>query len=276
MPQPAHFDDAYNHLLIVLISVPQPNTSRRITHSERPHGYELFLPDTVRSFYQAQGTQVDASGMQDADAEPFFRPFYDAAWEMCRRGLLRMGRVSGRGTAMGSVAEGEGYSLTEYGRSWINSNRANLAALPPTPGRFAEVLAPFAVRFGPGFKQRATEAASCYRTANYLACCVMAGAAAEAILLTVAIARSGDEPAVLRTYESASGRRKTLDLVTNGRAASLTDQFRQSMNILSYWRDTAGHGQAIARGEIEAHEAISRLLRLCQITEQNWTTLSSP
>jgi hypothetical protein len=56
------------------------------------------------------------------------------------------------------------------------------------------VLQPFIGRFGDGFAQRAAEASRCHRTTNYLACCVMAGAAAESILLAVAIAKmAGDE-----------------------------------------------------------------------------------
>jgi hypothetical protein len=55
------------------------------------------------------------------------------------------------------------------------------------PSRMSELFAVFATTYGPGFMQRASEAIRCHRTSNYLAACVMAGAAAESILLAVAM-----------------------------------------------------------------------------------------
>jgi len=84
----------------------------------------------------------------------------------------------------GTEFQGDGFSLTAFGRGWVQT----AAQHPPSdPSRFSEVLQPFIGFFGEGFAQRATEASRCYRTTNYLACCVMAGAAAESILLAVAM-----------------------------------------------------------------------------------------
>jgi hypothetical protein len=72
----------------------------------------------------------------------------------------------------GTEFRGDGFSLTEFGRGWVRI----VAQHPPSdPSRFSEVMQPFIGRFGEGFARRAAEASRCYRTTNYLACCVMAG-----------------------------------------------------------------------------------------------------
>jgi hypothetical protein len=78
----------------------------------------------------------------------------------------------------------------------------------------SEVLSGFVPRLGPGFGQRAVEAVRTYRTANYLAACAMAGAAAESILLAAAIAKSGDEAKILKMYDNAGGRSRVTTYVT--------------------------------------------------------------
>jgi hypothetical protein len=139
---------------------------------------------------------VDVTSLSHEDAWPYSAPFYDAAWELCRVGVLRPGHYAPLGRAMGGEFKGDGYSLTAYGRAWVR-DAANRPHLPTDPGRFAEVVTPFAARLGAGFLQRAIEASRDYRTANYLPCCAMAGAAAESILLALAIAKLGDEGQVL-------------------------------------------------------------------------------
>jgi hypothetical protein len=37
--------------------------------------------------------RVSILNLPSADAEPYTRPFYDAAWELCRIGVLRPGEV---------------------------------------------------------------------------------------------------------------------------------------------------------------------------------------
>jgi hypothetical protein len=68
--------------------------------------------------------------------------------------------------------------------------------------------------FGQSFLQRANEAVQCHRFSAYLACCAMCGAAAEAILLAVAIKKTGDEAATLKTYGGQGGRYKVTKSVT--------------------------------------------------------------
>ena len=92
----------------------------------------------------------------------------------------------------------------------------------------------------------------------------MCGAAAESILLAVAIAKSGDEGTTLSTYRTASGRRKVVDSVVGQTGQTIAEAFRSATGLLSYWRDEASHGMASTISEIEAHEGLARLLRFAQ------------
>jgi hypothetical protein len=101
----------------------------------------------------------------------------------------------------------------------------------------------------------------------------MAGAAAESVLLATAIAKTKDEAQVLSEYRTSSGRARVIKRITGGNPV-LGGRFADALGILAFWRDDAGHGTASTIGEIEAHEAISRLLRLAQFTSDNWEALT--
>src|SRR5260221_7731543 len=47
-----------------------------------------------------------------------WRPLYDAAWELCRIGVLRPGEIAARGMNVVSRL-GDYYSITEFGREWL-------------------------------------------------------------------------------------------------------------------------------------------------------------
>ena len=172
----------------------------------------------------------------------------------------------------GTEFQDDGFSLTEFGRGWVRT----AAQHPPSdPSRFSEVLQPFIGRFGDGFAQRAAEASRCYRTTNYLACCVMAGAAAKSIVLAVAIAKmGGDEGWVLAEYRGANGRKKITNQITGGLRQGLADQFVTTGGILGFWRDEAAHGTRTTITEGEAQASLAQLLRFAQLTADNWATLT--
>jgi Acyltransferase family len=67
---------------------------------------------------------------------------------------------------------------------------------------------------------------------------------------------------VLSEYQSSRGRDRVIKRVITGSTSVLGERFNSTLGILSFWRDEAGHGIASNIGEIEPHEAISRLLRL--------------
>jgi hypothetical protein len=265
-----HIDDAIEHLVGYLrdeITKPPPRWAVAV---ESKYDCDLWLPIVVRHFWHARNPAFNAQPQQQ---EAYYRPFYDAAWELCRVGILRPGRTAPMGMNMpGQGFQGDGFSLTEFGRGWVQI----AAQHPPSdPSRFSEVLQPFIGRFGEGFAQRATEASRCYRTTNYLACCVMAGAAAESILLAVAIAKmAGDEGRILAQYRTAQGRKRITDLITGGLRQGLAEQFVTASGIVNFWRDEAAHGTRTTITEGEAQASLAQLLRFAQLTADNWDTLT--
>jgi hypothetical protein len=197
-------------------------------------------------------------------------PLYDAAWELCRIGVLRPGEFAPRGQSM-ARGFGDGYVLTKFGREWVKQ-----ASRRPIvdPSRLSQVLQTFSEHFGDGYAQRATEAVATYRTANYLASCVMAGAAAESILLALAVIKEKNETKVLDEYNTSGGRRRMTKLLTRGVTQSVAAQFETALQVLHYWRDDAGHGSMTTISEIEAHASLTQLLRLAQFASDHWDVLT--
>jgi hypothetical protein len=166
----------------------------------------LFIPHAVAQFWQRRGF---GSGEL---ADEHWEPFYDAAWELARIGVLRPGQLAPGRDMETAKAFGDHWSITAFGFDWL----AEASKRPFVDmGRMSNVLADFIPRFGEGFGQRAVEAVRTYRTVNYLSACTMAGAAAESILLAVAIAKSGDEK-TLKDYGSFGGRKRVTSYIVGG------------------------------------------------------------
>ncbi len=267
-----HVDDAIDYLVQFLAREIRDIPRRVFTPtSETKYGCDLWIPNIVRGFWRARQSSFDT--LNHEQLKPYYQPFYDAAWELCRIGVLRPGEVTpAREHQVMRGFGGDGYSLTLFGSEWVQKAATERPLIDP--GRYGEVIKPFTDRFGVGFAQRAAEAAHCHRTNSYLACCAMAGAAAESILLAVAIAKVGDEAAVLADYRRAAGRKKITDQITRGLARGLAEQFRTGTELSSHWRDAAAHGTATTISEIEAQHSLSQLLRFAQLTWSNWKTLT--
>jgi hypothetical protein len=265
----AHFDDAFDFLIEKLAAVPDLTGRMGSNARNATYGCDIWITNVVQAYWQSRMTPGPIADLSDEH----FRPFYDAAWELARIGVLRPGTFAPRGQAMGGqLFSGDGFSITQFGREWLKD-----AAQRPIrdPSRLADVLRDFAPPFGGGYAQRAIEAVSTYRTANYLASCVMSGAAAESILLAVAIAKVGNEAKVLAEYRAASGRRRVTKLITANVAAGIASQFETALQVLHYWRDDAGHGTMTAISEIAAHASLTQLLRLAQFASEHWVQLTA-
>jgi hypothetical protein len=240
------------------------------------YGYDVWLPNVIVTYIvevekSTEPRQSLHRGRRVDELSPFF---YDAAWGLCRLGVLRPGIKDARGPGAPDGAGAEGYCLTAVGHSWLE--RGASAVFLADPDRLSQMFDKLSYRFGPGFLQRATEAVRCHRFGSYLGCCAMCGAAAESILLAVAIAKSGEARTTLATYQSASGRRRVVENVVRQVRPGIADPFKSATGLLSYWRDAAAHGLASTISEIEAHEALSRLLRFSQFTTENWEELTRP
>jgi hypothetical protein len=260
-----HIDDAAA-FLVDFLRMPRPD------HGFSTYGYEIYLPRVVVVAYLQEIERtpehlLNYNSSRGADLSPFF---LEAAWDLCRRGILRPGIRK-----FGAQADGgSGYCVTTLGQRWIDEGAP--AVFVAQPDRLSQLFDKLSQRLGPGFLQRASEAGRCHSFGAYIGCCAMCGAAAESILLAVAIAKSGDEGATLTTYRAAGGRRKVVERVVGQARQPIADPFRRAAELLSFWRDEAAHGLASTISEIEAHEALARLVRFAQFATDNWGELIRP
>lgn len=195
----------------------------------------------------------------------------ETAWELVRRGFLRPG---GRSYPDGNAADPARFCLTERGRDWLaRADESHFIVMQP--GALSQALASFQKLFGNGFEQRSQEALRCREADAWLATCAMCGAAAESVLLALAVAKTGDEEAVFKEYRTATGRKKTIDALVGKQPDNLQRPFRSLMGILSYWRDDAAHGMASPISAPEAEEALRQLLMLAQFAAKHWKDLIS-
>ena len=238
------------------------------------YGYDMYIDNVLREFIRSRG--LDLNTPEGHKEMTVVSPvFLGAAWELCRRGIIRPGiRVIG---AQSTHEEGRGYSVTPFGEQWL-SEATEDNWVPTEPGRFAEMLKPFRTRFGPGFYSRAQESVRCYGAHAYLACCAMCGAAAESVLLATAIAKTGDEKVVLKAYAAAKGRLTVETMILGQAREDLRREFRGLTGLLKYWRDHATHGTPPSIAENEAYTSLAMLLRYASFVHQNWSELvgSSP
>jgi hypothetical protein len=234
------------------------------------YGYEFYIPNIVRHFLG------DQYGIEHHEAENTLRSlsphFYAAAWELCRRGIIRPGiKAHGeQGTADG--ASGNGYSITPRGRQWLQE-AGQYDYVPTEPGRFSKILDTFTPRFGEGFRERSQEAIRCYGTHAYLACCAMCGAAAESIILAAAITKTSQEVEVLKLYSASGGRSKLENVIIGQQAKPIQDEFRGYSILLKYWRDSASHGKLSCISDNEAYTSLALLLRFAQFANDRWGVL---
>jgi hypothetical protein len=173
-------EEVFEFLIKRLASISPTASQAELVASRSAH---LYLPEAVLQFWSPRGFPTGEL------SDEHWIPFYDAAWELARIGVLRPGRVAPKNTETANDF-GDHWTITAFGFDWLSQTSTRPFI---DMGRMSEVLAGFVPRLGPGFGQRAVEAVRTYRTANYLSSCTMAGAAAESILLAVAVAKSHDE-----------------------------------------------------------------------------------
>jgi len=220
------------------------------------YGYDIYISHIVK--YEIENYQE-----QKASASVFF----DAAWELCRRGILRPGikTIDVQSTEEGSA--GCGFCVTPFGENWIKEDQDIF--VPTEPERFAQMIEPYKKVFGPGFHERAQQAIRCYGAHAYLACCAMCGAAAESILLAAAIAKSKDEAKVLKTYAAANGRSRVENMLIGQATKDIKRGMLGLTNLLKYWRDEASHGLATKITDNEAYISLMLLLRYSMFISDN-------
>jgi hypothetical protein len=193
-------DQAYEFLVEHLAEVSKLSGQEAERWRQNHQQGDLHIPDAAWLFWKR--TLGNALQSFSDLTEEHYVSFYDAAWELSRQGILRFGQYIPRGQSA-RTGGGDVYSITKYGRHWL-LNAADRATV--SPFKMASLFQSFSPQFGDGFNQRATEAVGAYRAGNYLSACVMAGAAAESILLALAITKSGNEEKVLKEYSTSHDR----------------------------------------------------------------------
>ena len=231
------------------------------------YGYDFYGRAAAEFAAKQQTSNGDERAKITSECTPLFE---EAGWLLSLRGVLRPGVRS-----MGAqAADPGGYSLTSSGRQRLEDlDDTNVEVYQS--GSLIDTFRGFSGRFGAGFEQRAVEAVRCRDAGVWLASCVMSGAAAEAVLLAIATAKTGDEQAVLQTYRRANGRRDTLKLIAGNAKQHIRDPLLAFTGIISAWRDEAGHGAATQISTANADEALRQLLHMCQWTQREWVTLTS-
>jgi hypothetical protein len=238
------------------------------------YGYDVYIPLVIDSYLQSIGLTDRASQWHKQKTE-LSSTFFDAAWELCRRGIIRPGVRIYRAQATDEGSAGSGFSVTPFGHKWIEEAEDEDIFIPTEPERFGTLLQPFKNRFGEGYHLRAQEAIRCYGAHAYYACCAMCGAAAESILLALATVKMGDQEEVTRVYLSKNGRSRIENKIVGQAQEYIKRSFGALMELLKYWRDIAAHGTTSEITDIEAFTSLSILLRISQFVDDNWDRLAN-
>jgi hypothetical protein len=226
--------------------------------------YDLYIPEVIRYCSLDQQTELRQQNPQgmisiSVDTNHNAEPFYDAAWGLCTRGILRPGAVFPSTNFERAPVIGACFFLTDYGKKWLQ-NPSLSDANPMEYARFAQLLSRHNARFGDAYRLRASEAVRCYEGHTYFACCAMCGAGAESVLLTLATAKIGEAEA-LRTYQQSGGRGRIRNRLIGHARAEMQASFDSYLQLLNYWRDESAHGVARSIGEEEAFTSLALLLR---------------
>jgi len=260
MSQALHPDDAFNYLVDFLRQAPMNSTQS---------WWDVEISAIVNHYFVSSGGKAGTNIPQDVG-----RAFYDAAWRLCRMGILRPTTNFPQLILLTAAPfPGHHYSVTLAGREWLKNS--DLIYVPSDPARYVSLLSKEIGALGQGFAQRAREAAACHQTGNYLACCAMCGAAAESAILRAGITKAGDENSVLEDYVKPNGRRRVMEMIFGATPSKLQEKFISSaFSLLVHWRDETAHGQVSAISELEAYHSLTALVRFAQFLFGNWDSLT--
>jgi hypothetical protein len=245
--------------------------NRIIRHPEGdPKGVEPFGFDLYRDLLREK-LHLEPIDPTDSKVINEKLPILNAIWDLCVRGILRPGAVTY--SLDRSIPIGNHYALTNYGLKWLKETNLN-EAVPIEYGRYSKLLTHHDILFGEAYRFRAQEAVRCYEAHAYFACCAMCGAAAESILLALAIKKIGEDEA-LRDYQQSGGRYRIRNRLISQTKIDIQTRFDSFLGLLNYWRDESAHGIARSIGEEESFTSLLLLLRFAQLGNDEWNTITT-
>jgi hypothetical protein len=236
----------------------------------KSYGYDVWIANVAEAFAR----QFARPGQPHFELAPAVqsvsRTFMDAAWQLCRLGVLRPGTKE---ITLQSHADGEGYAITEFGTKWL-AEHSKPAYVPTDPGRIASLLAGPQSLFGEVYATRAADAARCYSAHAFYACCAMIGAAAESIVVAPGIAKL-TEQTTLQLYRETHGRKALTEAVLQGCPEYVAREFRLHADLIGLWRDQSAHAHAVSIGEAEAFTNMRGLIKFAHFAEERWQHLTA-
>ena len=96
------------------------------------YGYGIYLPALLRVHLERQGIRHHG---QEPSLRDMIPGLYAAAWDLCRRGILRPGVHSYGAQATPDGASGNGYTITPFGVQWLAEAEQD-DFVPTEPGLF--------------------------------------------------------------------------------------------------------------------------------------------
>jgi hypothetical protein len=93
---------------------PYASSSRTSTY-----GNDIWIAHIARGYW---ASRIDPNTL----GSEHYLPFYYAAWELCRIGVLRPGQNApmSQGAIGGGIFSGDGYSITQFGHAWVRQFEA--------------------------------------------------------------------------------------------------------------------------------------------------------
>ncbi len=234
--------------------------------------YNVDFCELLSAFINSNGGAIFQPHEKTAIEDKLSQIFLDVAWELCTKRVLRPNPY--QLTRGGSSQTNNFYSLTQPGIEWLRNRNQIEIFLSPT--RLEGLFFEFKGQFGDTFYLRAKEAVNCYHSDVYLACCVMCGAAAEAIFLRIAIVKfngTKDEEQIIKKYCSTGGRKKIEDEIFGQQKKDIKEEIQPGLSLIKYWRDASGHASETTIKEIHAYNSLQSLLQLSTFVRQRYDDL---
>lgn len=207
------------------------------------------------------------------DRETNSHSFFEAAWELVRRGILAPMVTFDQQSGQANGMRPDQFWVTPFGLEWAAAI-GTLTILPVQHERFLDLLLEHAPRFGPVYAVRCREAVHAYRQQLYLSCLTMSGGAAEAILVCLGTEHAGSREA-LASKVFPRFRRTLLDYVLEPLKGPTQQELRECAEAVKYWRDDAAHANERELDETHAFISLRQLARLANRVGHGWDELAA-